>query len=190
MIQAVIFDCFGVLTTDGWLAFRERYLDADPPRLERGVASNKRVDAGLISYDDFIHEIADLAGVSIQQTLSVIEGRTVNEKLFTYIRDQLKPACKIGMLSNAADDWLDQLFEPWQNKLFDQTVLSYQVGVIKPDPLMYQTVAERLGVLPEECIFIDDQQRYVDGAVNVGMRGVHFTDTQQTMTAIEELLHA
>lgn len=190
MIKAVIFDCFGVLTTDGWLAFRERFLENDPNLLERGIASNKRVDAGLISYDDFIQEISSLAGMTKSETLAIIEGNTTNEKLYEYIRDALKDRYKIGMLSNAGANWLDELFEPWQVALLDETVFSYEIGVIKPDPLMYETIATRLGVAPEECIFIDDQPRYVEGAAAIGMQAVHFVDTASTIAKIEELLRA
>ena len=190
MIKAVIFDCFGVLAYDGWLAFREKYFDDNPAVLERAMTSNKHVDAGLISYDDFVREIAGLANVSEAQTRSILEKTPPNEKLFDYIRKSLKPKYKIGMLSNAGDNWLSDIFERSQIDLFDEIVLSYQLGVIKPDPIMYQTIANRLGVLPGECIFIDDQQRYVDGAVQLGMQGIHFEDTSQTIAKIEGYINA
>ena len=186
MIRAVIFDCFGVLTTDGWLAFRERFLNASPDKLALAIASNKRVDAGVISYNDFIHEIAELAGITDEKATQIIEGNTENESLFEYIRDEIKPRYKVGMLSNAGDNWLDRLFEPWQVELFDEVVLSYQVGAIKPDPIMYQTIADKLGVLPEECLYIDDQERYVQGARDIGMTAIHFRDTYGTIAQIKE----
>ncbi len=190
MIKAVIFDCFGVLTTDGWLAFRERYFSNSPDLLEKGIVSNKRVDAGLITYGDFIHEIAQLANVSDQKAVTIIENNSPNDALFDFIRDELKSTYKIGMLSNAGANWLDRLFEPWQAQLFDEVVMSYEVGVVKPDPLMYQTLINRLGLLPEECLYIDDQIRYVEGATKLGMIGIHFNDTTSTIANIEELLHA
>ncbi len=190
MTKAVIFDCFGVLTTDGWLAFREKFLENDAELLERGIASNKRIDAGLISYDDFIQEISSLAGTTKNETLEIIGGHTTNEKLYEYIRDALKGDYKIGLLSNAGNNWLDELFEPWQVALFDETVFSYELGAIKPDPVMYETIASRLGVTPEECAYIDDQQRYVEGAVAVGMRAIHFESTAATITQLQELLRA
>jgi epoxide hydrolase-like predicted phosphatase len=190
MIKAVIFDCFGVLTTDGWLAFREKYFTGKPDLDERAVASNRRVDAGLISYQDFLHDIASLAGVDYSQTVRVIENNVANEKLFDYIKDNLKSTYKIGVLSNAGMDWMHELFSAEQNELFDEVVLSYQVGVIKPDPVMYETIAAKLGVLPEECLFVDDQPRYVDGAKSVGMKAIHFKNTAQVIIDIEETLHA
>lgn len=190
MIKAVIFDCFGVLTTDGWIAFCDKYFYADSSRREQATAANKRTNAGLISYQDFIHEAASLAQVSLKEAQKIIETNVPNEKLFEYIEHTLKPDYKIGMLSNAASNWLDQLFLPTQVALLDEVLLSYEIARVKPDPMTYDTIASHLGVLPEECIFIDDQPRYVEGAEQAGMKGITFNDTRQVITQIEELIHA
>lgn len=190
MIKAVIFDCFGVLTTDGWIAFRETYFSDKPETLEQAISINRQVDAGLMQYDDFVHEVAELAGISDQQAHAMIENNTTNNKLFEYIRDQLRPSYRIGLISNAAENWLPKLFEPWQHQLIEEPVFSFELGVVKPDPAMYEMAAVRLGMLPEECVFIDDQERNIAGARDAGMRGVHFKDTLQTIAELEELLHA
>ena len=44
---------------------------------------------------------------------------------------------------------------------------------MKPDPAAYRLVAERLGVSPEDCVFVDDQPGNLAGAVAVGMVSVH-----------------
>lgn len=190
MIKAVIFDCFGVLASDGWLPFREKYFGNNSELLEKAIASNKRVDAGLHSYDDFLKEISELSGVGYDETKRLIETNPPNEALFDFIRDDLKANYKIGMLSNAGANWLDEIFEKNQVALFDEVVLSYQIGAIKPDAVMYETIAAKLGVLPEECVFVDDQPRYVEGAVQVGMTGVQFVDTQDAVRRLRELLDA
>lgn len=189
MIKAVIFDCFGVLTSDGWLALREKYI-TDADKLEQANAANKRVDAGLIGYDDFMAIVAKLAGISTIEARNIIEGNHANLALFDYIRDNLDGKYKIGLLSNAGANWLDRLFTPEQNKLFDEIVLSYEVGVVKPDPLMYQTIANKLGVLPEECVLVDDQERYASAAGDLGMQYIHFTSTKQAIAALQEVLNA
>lgn len=190
MIKAVIFDCFGVLTTDGWIAFRETYFGNKPDILEQAVTINRQVDAGLMRYDDFVHEVAGLAGISDQQARAMIESNTANNKLFEYIRDQLSPSYRIGLISNAAENWLPKLFEPWQHQLIEEPVFSFELGVVKPDPVMYEMAATRLGMLPEECVFIDDQERNITGARETGMQGIHFKDTLQTIAELEELLRA
>ncbi len=186
MINAVIFDCFGVLTTDGWLAFRHRHFSKDSELWDQATVFNKRVDAGLISYADFMVGVAELAGVSAAEARHQIENNRANEQLFEYIRDHIKPHYRIGMLSNAAENWLDTLFEPWQAALFDEVVLSCDVKATKPAPIMYETIATKLDMLPEECLFTDDQPWYVDGAAQAGMTAIVFQDTDQFIREFEE----
>lgn len=187
-LQAIIFDCFGVLTTDGWLAFRNTHFEPGSDVFKQARALNVRVDSGLIDYPTFIQGVAELAGVSFDEVKRQIESNIANERLFTYIRDMLKPHYKLGMLSNAGANWLDDLFEPWQVGLFDEIVLSYETGIAKPDIRAYEVAAARLGFLPEECLFIDDQPLYVTSARESGMQGIIFTDTDEAIRTINGAL--
>lgn len=56
--------------------------------------------------------------------------------------------------------------------LFDVIVDSSEVGMRKPDPRIYLLACERLGVAPEECLFIDDLSCNVDAAQAVGMTAI------------------
>lgn len=190
MIQAVIFDCFGVLATDGWLPFRDKHFGDKPDLMEEARAHNIRVDSGLMSYEEFIRWLADTTSVPIDDIRRLITGNVPNEALFEYIRDTISPNFKVGLLSNAGANWLYDMFEPWQVALFDQALLSYEIGAVKPDPIMYETIATRLGVLPEEAVFIDDRIEFVSGAGVVGMHGVHYQDLEQARADLEVLLHA
>jgi HAD superfamily hydrolase (TIGR01509 family) len=103
----------------------------------------------------------------------MIENNIPDDSLFDYIARELKPKYKIGLLSNAADNWLDELFSPPQVALFDAVALSYHVGYIKPEPEIYLEIARQLAVDPSECLFIDDNLRYCVGARQVGMTAIH-----------------
>ncbi len=188
--KAIIFDCFGVLVTDGWLPFRDKYFGGSPELREQAAMHNTMVDKGLMSYEDFIQWLVETTGVPLPEVQRQITGNKPNEPLFTYIRDQLAPRYHIGLLSNAGDNWLHDMLEPWQVALFEEAVLSYQLGVTKPDPLMYETIAARLGVLPEECVFVDDQPRYCEGAKAIGMKAIHYQNTTQSIAEMEELFDA
>lgn len=190
MIQAIIFDCFGVLATDGWLPFRDKYFGNKPDLMEEARAHNIRVDSGLMSYDEFIHWLADTTSVPIRDVQRIIRGNVPNQPLFEYIREKISPKYKVGMLSNAGANWLQDMFEPWQVALFDQILLSYEIGAVKPDPIMYETIAVRLGVLPEEAVFVDDRIEFVTGAHAVGMHGIHYKELGQTTAELEALLRA
>ncbi len=190
MIKAVIFDCFGVLTTDGWKQLREEFFVGNPEKLQHSIDIDKAVNAGFMKYDDFITEISLMCGLSESDVRRRMNGSVPNKQLFEYIRDELKPHYKIGMLSNAAANWLGEMFEPWQVELFDEVVLSYRVGVAKPESLIYQTVVFELSVTYEESVFIDDSERYVVAAEDLGMKGIYHSDTAATIARLEELLRA
>ena len=90
---------------------------------------------------------------------------------------------RTALLSNAGGcgrpEWPD---------LFDTVVLSGLAGVAKPDPDAYLLVAERLGVEPARCVFVDDLRRNVLGAAAVGMTGVHHSSVAATRLELEVLL--
>lgn len=175
MIKAVIFDCFGVLATDGWLPFKHEYFKEDQEKWQRATELNHMVDARLISYPDFTREIAELAEVQQSQVDSALKSAVPNKQLFTLITSDLKPKYKIGLLSNVADDWLKQMFTQDEIALFDEISLSYQTGFIKPSPEAYKVILDKLSLEPEECVFIDDQERNVTAAVEQGMQGIVYT---------------
>lgn len=71
--------------------------------------------------------------------------------------------------------------------LFDVIVDATYTGILKPDLRAYNSVAEALGVLPGECVFVDDQRRNVDGALRAGMRAVQF-DVLQPAASFQQAL--
>lgn len=111
---------------------------------------------------------------------------------------------KTGLLSNCSHEipvmWIETAFAP----LIDVAVFSRSVGMRKPDPCIYKLTAERLGVRPEECIFVGDGgSEELSGALNVGMRPIlirHDADSTEphlmkreqwdgsTISSLEEVL--
>lgn len=190
MIRAVIFDCYGVLTTDGWFPVCHRYFGDSPELWDRATTLNREVNAKLITYEMFCQELAQMAGITPVQFRHELETNVSNEQLFAYIADRLTPEYAIGVLSNMGGDWLDQLFTVEQLQLIDEVVLSHSIGAVKPQAAMYETIATRLGMIPEECVFIDDQERYCEGAKDVGMKAIWYQNFEQMKHELEEVLHA
>ncbi len=187
MIRAIVFDCFGVLATDGWLPFKSKYFAHEKALLQQATDLNKQSDAGLIEYDDFVQQIADLAGITLDDTRTAIEINGANKPLFDYIKT-LKKDYKIGMLSNAAGNWLDRMFYPEQVALFDQIALSFETGFIKPHPESFQIILDRLGVEASEAVLIDDQPAYGAGAGAAGMHFILYKDNEQLIPELDALL--
>jgi putative hydrolase of the HAD superfamily len=69
----------------------------------------------------------------------------------------------------------------------DDVVLSGDVGVRKPSRRIYRLAAERAGVAPERCVFVDDLPQNVAGAERAGMRGIHHTEAAVTLPQLEAL---
>ena len=102
------------------------------------------------------------------------------EALFVARRHQLRTA----LLSNA--DALSPSLEAMRT-LFDAVVLSGEEGFGKPDPRSYRLAAQRIGLAPQECVFVDDLAVNVRGAAEVGMVGVHHRDVPGTLAELEVL---
>ena len=186
MVRAIIFDCFGVLVREGLLPFCERYFGEDEERMNEARSINRQLNTGYLDFDGYISELACLAGVKVEQARTEIATNPPNTELFTWIRNDLKPTYKIGLLSNAGANWLDDLFTPTNVALFDATVLSYEIKVMKPDPLAYETIANKLDVDASECLFIDDQPYYCEAAEVVGMAAIHYQDNIQLRESLKK----
>lgn len=88
---------------------------------------------------------------------------------------RLRGRYKTSVLSNADRSLKDRLRDADNLiDLFDDVLVSADVGVAKPDPRIYALAARRLGVAPDACIFIDDLERNVEAAQRAGMVGVVF----------------
>lgn len=190
MLKAVIFDCFGVLATDGWLHYCETHLQ-NP--VERSYARELlgEHDRGFISLEEFALKASQLTNTSKEDLMEVLSTHnTKNKNLLTYISKLKKRGYKIGLLSNVGEDWLDHFLTKSERDLFDDILLSYKVGLTKPDPLIYQMSADNMGLITQECVFIDDRMVCIDGAITSGMQGIMYEDFLQLESDLDRLLAA
>lgn len=188
MIKAVIFDCFGVLVRGSLEPFIEKHFGTDPDN-QKGIRHlDHLASRGVLTEAQYLEKVAEITGLTAEQVDAELDQNPANEPLFTYIRDELKPSYKIGFLSNAYDNWLDDLFTPQQQQLFDSVVLSYDVRLAKPDPRIYRLAAERLQLEPEQCVFVDDIAEYCETAKVVGMHAVQYKSFDQFKTELETIL--
>lgn len=75
---------------------------------------------------------------------------------------------------------------------FKKLFFSHEMRMLKPDPEIYLTAISESGCRPEECLFIDDSRKNVDGAIAVGMHAIHYrpgTDNLRTLVtgALDEI---
>lgn len=188
MIKAVIFDCFGVLVTSSYEPFKEKYFHGDQQLIDEFMWIENRSSRGEITLEEADEEFARVANITPEQASKELSKNPRNAQLLEYIEKELKDNYKIGMLSNVADDRLHELFSEDDLALFDDTVLSYQVGLAKPDPRIFRLAVQRLNLEPEECVFVDDNRGYCNGAEDVGMSTILYTNIDDFKSKIHQLL--
>jgi len=71
--------------------------------------------------------------------------------------------------------------------LFDEFIVSYEVGAMKPDPRIYREALRRAELPAEACVFIDDRPGNVEGARRVGMHAFQFTTPERCVADLESL---
>lgn len=187
MIRAVLFDLYGVLGLNGWQEFKHKHFSEDPVQWELLRSLGQAVDAREASYEDLVNEIARASGVAHAEVRQSLEGTKPNYKLLEFIRHELS-GYKVGVLSNANSHVMEKIFSPEDLALFDDVVLSVDTGLTKPDEAMFALACERLDVMPDECLFVDDKTSNLEAAQKVGMHPVHFQNVEQATRAIKREL--
>ena len=194
MITTLIFDIGNVLADFIWeeyyrsFGFTEEILDRlakatvkDPMwnEYDRGVMTDEEVLQGFIDNDPGIER-------EIRLTLKDV-GAMVrrNDYAIPWIKELQGKGYRCLYLSNFSEKARKECaasmdFLPYM----DGGILSYQDKVIKPMPDIYQLLIDRYQLVPEECVFMDDTLRNLEGAEKFGIHTIHFKNQAQ---AIEEL---
>ena len=202
-LTALVVDYGGVLTNSlretmgDWMAAeridQERYSAMMREWLAAGAEANiaHELEKGTISPAEFERQFARLL---VREDGSIPDPEGLLQRMFAGFRDDdgmvgvvrraRRAGLKTALLSNS---WGNQYDQDMLAELFDTAVISGEVGLRKPEPEIYRLVASRLGVLPAQCVFVDDLPPNVRGAVAVGMVGVHHLDTETTVTELEAL---
>lgn len=103
--------------------------------------------------------------------------------------DELKArGLKVALLTNVTPQFAEVLEARGHYAPFDSKILSFQVGIWKPDRDIYHLALRQLQVEPEEAVFVDDQEKNVTAARELGIHGIIFHDSTQTKAELEELI--
>ncbi len=143
-----------------------------------------RYEHGQISADDFHNQVQRELGPHQAETKHVPRQAFLDalgdmfspiESTQQTIQQVQQAGLPIGILSNtcfAHWDWVVRQKWPVLQGPFDVTVLSYEVGAMKPDEKIYvaaeQAAHQAAGVSPNEILFVDDRQENVDAAIQRG----------------------
>lgn len=106
------------------------------------------------------------------------------EEMYEALRRARAVGVRTCLLSNS---WGNTYPRESFGELFDQVVISGEVGLRKPDPQIFHHALDLLGLPPRECAFIDDIEQNIRAAERLGIVGVHHADAPTTVARLEEL---
>jgi putative hydrolase of the HAD superfamily len=194
--RGLLIDWGGVLTTNLFASFHDycvkaeisteelvRRFSADPGFRELLIALEK----GAMEEAAFELRFAELLGVDAAGLIDgLFAGVKPDEAMIEAVRSARAGGVRTALVSNSwgVHRYPHELFE----EIFDGIVISGREGVRKPSRRMYQLGAERAGVAPELCVFVDDLPFNLEPAEELGMATIHHTSAETTIPRLEELL--
>jgi putative hydrolase of the HAD superfamily len=194
--SGLLIDWGGVLTTNLFASFSAFCVQSeiDPLVLIESFRKNPEcrellieLEKGTIAEDAFEGRFAVMLGL---EPNGLIDGLFANvgpdEAMITAVRRAREAGVRTGLISNSwgTHRYPHELFE----ELFDGIVISGEEGMRKPSRRMYELGAERAGVAPAQCVYVDDLPFNLPPAEELGMATVHHTAAETTIPELERLL--
>jgi len=115
-------------------------------------------------------------------------GDVIDRDLLAFIRS-LRPRYKTGLISNAWGDMRDYIVKNQFDNAFDTLIISAEIGMMKPQPEVYQLALKRALVEAREAAFVDDMPKNVEAANALGMHGIIFRDPAQVKENLKALMN-
>ncbi|MBN9007786.1 MAG: HAD-IA family hydrolase [Rhizobiales bacterium] len=202
MIEAVIWDFGGVLTTSPFEAFMryemERGLPADIIRrtnaenhLENAWAKFERAEIDAATFDELFAAESRALGAEIRgsDVLPLLSGdlRPEMVEALGRIKQRFKTGCITNNLpANAIGSKTGRsLYVAEVMALFDHVIESAKIGLRKPDPRIYAMMTDKLGVDPKRCVYLDDLGVNLKPARAMGMTTIKVLNAPQAIAELE-----
>jgi epoxide hydrolase-like predicted phosphatase len=192
--EGLLVDYGGVLTTNIWESFRSFCATEglDPEAVKEtfrrdgpGLGLLRSLEKGELEDAEFERRFGELLGVSPDDLISrLFAGLGPDLEMVAIVEQARASGVPTGLISNS---WGTGIYERAPLHIFDATVISGDVGLHKPQPEIYRLGAERIGVAPELCVFVDDLRENVEGAEAVGMTALLHREPAATTAALREL---
>lgn len=173
-VSCIIFDFFDVVHTDHQKRWMQKY---GLTQSEDIADASRLFDTGAISYRELLGRLARASGSTsedVEQELAELSAPDYD--VIDLIRTLRASGYRMGLLSNTATEVIQPLLAQHAlEPLFDQVVVSGEVGIKKPDPRIFELTLSLLDRQPAEALFIDDNPENVRAAQGLGMHGIHHT---------------
>ncbi len=194
--RALIVDYGGVLTTNIWAAFgsfceREGLEEDTVLALFRdnpeALAVLRGLETGELADEEFEERFGSRVGVAEHKGMigRMFADLRPEESMIDAVRRARSAGIRTGLITNS---WGLGIYERAPTDLFDEAVISGEVGLHKPQPEIYLLACERLEVEPAESVFVDDLRENCEGAEAVGMNAILHRDPARTIAELEAVL--
>jgi putative hydrolase of the HAD superfamily len=202
MIEAVIWDFGGVLTTSPFEAFArfesERGLPVDIIRRtnannhwENAWAKFERSELDLEAFDQLFASESLALGAEVRgkDVLPLLVGdlRPEMVEALRVVKARFKTGCITNNLpANAIGSATGRsLYVAEVMALFDHVIESAKIGLRKPDPRIYRMMIDALGVDPKHCVYLDDLGVNLKPAREMGMATIKVVNGPQAIAELE-----
>ena len=155
-------------------AYRRRRLE-----LDRGTLSSEEYWSEILLECGRRPSAETLARLEREDTLS---WTRVNERVLRWAEELRRAGLRTAILSNMPTAKVGYLRSDGRFSWilsFDPVVFSCEPRIVKPEPEIYHLCLERLGISPQECLFLDDTPENLKGAAAVGIPGYHFSTAER-----------
>ena len=192
-IKAVVFDAGGVITE--WRQAINNFLDelgVDFAAFQKATTPDElSAYKGLIKAEDYFKKSLKRLGMEerwVRWAEIVPATFTRIEPTFALL-EEIQGKFRLAMLSNAYAGSLDKLDKKVNHKKYFEFIIdSSVVGMAKPEKEIFMLTCDKLGLSPKECLFVDDTKEYIEAAVKIGFRTVHFTHPEKGVREIRKVL--
>ncbi len=196
-LQAIFFDLGGVIIRTEYQAPREHLAERlnttyeDLYRIVFESESSRQASLGATTTEAHWQAVTRRLGRPASETKTIRDefyaGDIVDMGLLAFIRS-LRPRYKTGVISNAWPDLRQYLVEKKADDAFDVLIISAEVGVMKPDPEIFEMALEKAGVLAKDSAFVDDVPANVEAARALGMYGIVFREPGQVVNDLKAIM--
>ena len=145
------------------------------------------LETGEIEEQEFEPQLAAILGVAAPGLIDrMFAGSGPEKVMLAAVLGARQNGIRTGLISNS---WGTRRYNREQlSQLFDGIVISGDEGMRKPAPQMYTLGAERIGLPPERCVYVDDLSFNLEPARELGMATVHHVNADETVAELEQLL--
>lgn len=176
-VSVVAFDLMDTLVRDPYREALEAATGMPLPELFQRRLPNLYPDfeCGRITERQYWQGMTD-AGIAVDAE-AFHRTRRAGYRWLPGMRDLLEDVSADArcVIASNYPDWIHEVVAPLEG-VIDAVYASYDLGVRKPDPAFFERLIDAESVAPQDVLFVDDRERNVEAAREVGLRAVRFTD--------------